>query len=78
MHLGKYDITIGNEKGQQVFTTQEFKIHPNYDDYEITSDIAVVKLPKKAEFSDFVKPICLPMEDLGTLEGQDVIGIFLS
>lgn len=36
--------------------------HPGYDSGNLKNDIALIKLQKRVSFSDFVKPICMPLQ----------------
>ncbi|XP_043272611.1 venom protease-like [Venturia canescens] len=38
-------------------------IHPDYDEKTFFSDIAVIKLERDVEFTDLIRPICLPVSE---------------
>ncbi|XP_044260044.1 phenoloxidase-activating factor 1-like isoform X1 [Tribolium madens] len=54
----------------QVFTPKDYIIHPNYDSSSMLNDIAIIRLDRKAKFSDYVQPICLPPKNL-KLQGNE-------
>lgn len=56
-------------------------IHPNYKPPSIYNDIALFRLEKKVEFSEYARPICLntdksmkPLMAIATGWGQDGYG----
>jgi len=53
-------------------TSSEYVIHPDYDWSTMYSDIAIVKLPSKLDFTDFIAPICLPPYEDIAYEGLPV------
>lgn len=38
----------------------EFIVHENYDPKAHRDDIALIRLAREVQFTDFIKPICLP------------------
>lgn len=53
--------------------TNESFLHPNYTTYPINHDIALIKLPKKLNFTDNIKPINLPKREKMSYEGENLI-----
>ena len=41
--------------------------HPEYNNYDYTNDIVLVKLKHPVELGDFVRTVCLPKKDEGDL-----------
>ena len=35
-------------------------LHPNYDNFNLANDIALLKLSQKVSFTDYIRPACLP------------------
>jgi hypothetical protein len=44
-----------------------YRMHPNYDSRRLINDIALIFLPSKAIFNQFVQPIALPRDNLADL-----------
>ena len=38
--------------------------HPNYDPYTTNNDVALLRLPKPINYTDYIRPICLPSSDV--------------
>jgi len=56
--LGDHDLTSASESPNVVYRVQ--KIIPNIQHDVVHSDISLLKLKKKVEFSKFISPVCLP------------------
>ncbi|RVE45251.1 hypothetical protein evm_010103 [Chilo suppressalis] len=79
VRLGEYDITNPGEDcvdvagGGQDCTSPAVSIpikeiikHPEYDTVLKRNDIALIRLDGEANYTDFVRPICLPTSDVST------------
>ncbi|XP_050336471.1 serine protease easter-like [Bactrocera neohumeralis] len=44
-------------------------IHPKFNPRKMTNDLALIRMTKKAEYTEFVSPICLPLQ-----KGQQYLG----
>lgn len=44
-------------------------IHPKFNPEKMTNDLALLRMSKKAEYTEFVSPICLPLQ-----KGQQYLG----
>ncbi|KAF5296978.1 hypothetical protein FQR65_LT10130 [Abscondita terminalis] len=44
----------------QEYEVEERKIHPFYNEMQKINDIALLRMKQKVEFTDYVRPICLP------------------
>lgn len=60
VRLGAYDFSSSADEMSADHRIQEFRIHPDYDRYTHSNDLALLKLEQKASFSDHLRPICLP------------------
>ncbi|XP_016100908.1 suppressor of tumorigenicity 14 protein homolog [Sinocyclocheilus grahami] len=40
-------------------TARRIITHPNYDDYSLDNDIALIQLSSAVNFSDYIRPVCL-------------------
>ncbi|KAJ3654563.1 hypothetical protein Zmor_013741 [Zophobas morio] len=47
----------------QEFNAYDYVMHPDYNSRLMINDIAIIRLDRKAIFSDYVQPICLPFPD---------------
>ncbi|KAI4455114.1 serine protease gd n-terminus [Holotrichia oblita] len=59
VYLGKYYLKKWSNPGVQDHQVSKIIRHPQYDSKTYSNDIAVIKLSQPAEFTDFVRPICL-------------------
>lgn len=61
MKLGKYDLTVVNERGSVIRFPSEIIVHPKWStqssDYD--ADIAIIVLDANVESSASISPICL-------------------
>jgi len=62
----KYNAYPGTEPGRQEVKVAEIIHHENYvaTDYEITNDIALLRLETPLTWSDAVNPVCMPSKDV--------------
>lgn len=74
MGLGQLDV-LGEEDmvGANWITTTEYEIHPRYDDHEFHNDLAIITLPSPVNFTNAIRPICLPQYDLN-MAGHNATG----
>lgn len=72
IRLGDWDLTTNPDRFEfdqaevaQDITVERIIVHENYDPESINqlNDIALIKLSHSAEYNDFVRPICLPIDD---------------
>ncbi|XP_070509162.1 ovochymase-like [Chironomus tepperi] len=66
--LGVHNRKFNNNK-TVTFEIDEIIIHPNYDSFRQSNDIALIKLDKVVKFSEYVYPICLPTKQLEVEKG---------
>lgn len=77
LKLGKYDLSLENERGSIPKYPIEIIVHPNWKPFgeKYDSDIAIIILESKVEVSSTISPICLwnmqsePTTDKGTVVG---------
>merc|ERR1719452_15371 len=68
---GAHDVRASSEPHRVEITSYEGFTHPNWDPNTLENDIALVRLPEKIEFNDYIRPACLPpAED----ESNDYVG----
>jgi len=57
---GVHDLMDWNEPHRIKIVSKEGYVHPDWDRPTLSNDIALVKLPEKIPFSQYVRPACLP------------------
>lgn len=62
MRVGELDFSRPDEQDSspEDITVDSVHIHPNYKPPKYYNDIAILKLSRRAEYSRYVRPICLP------------------
>ena len=45
---------------KKIVEVEAYHVHPNYDNWYLSNDIALIKLKKPLNFSAAVQPACLP------------------
>ncbi len=67
VRLGEDDFSTisGAERDHAI---KEIYLHEGYNDRTFTNDIAIMRLKVAATFNSTIRPICLPPEDLSTVE----------
>jgi len=58
--LGAHNVREDSEEGRLELVTRDFFTHPRYSQITLHNDLALVHLPQKVEFSDIIRPVCLP------------------
>ncbi|XP_077978806.1 coagulation factor IX-like [Glandiceps talaboti] len=61
--LGKYHSTKSDLEESE-FKVKEMLVHPDYDLKTFDSDIALIKVRGKANYTDYIGPVCLPDVDV--------------
>ncbi|KAF5298268.1 hypothetical protein FQR65_LT09779 [Abscondita terminalis] len=76
IRLGDYNITssedcVTNDQGEREcnddiieIKIEEMFLHPLYNERTRHNDIALIRLSTPVQFSDYIRPICLPEQDL--------------
>jgi len=60
VQLGAHNIKEASEEGRIELTTTDFFTHPNYNQIILHNDIALVHLPYAINFTDTIRPVCIP------------------
>ena len=68
--VGEHDLSDGINEGGRVIPIRRFIKRSDYDSGNIVNDIALLELEQDIEFTENVKPACLPTDDSKTYEGQ--------
>lgn len=64
VRLGEYDFSTVNETQFVDYGISEIIFHSDYIIRTQKNDIALLKLDKIVEYTAFIRPICLPKEDV--------------
>lgn len=62
VRLGAYDIT-SNTEGAIDINIEWKSVHESYDSKYISNDISMLRLNRIVNYTNLIKPICLPMTD---------------
>jgi len=60
VRLGVFNQAKKNESGAQAFDLSEVHVHPEFNFWTLTYDIALLKLVSPVTYSDHISPVCLP------------------
>lgn len=58
--LGAHNVREVFEEGRIEVTAAEFFAHPSYSQIGIVNDIGLIRLPRPVNFTENIRPICLP------------------
>ncbi|XP_048027529.1 uncharacterized protein LOC125255961 [Megalobrama amblycephala] len=62
VYLGSQNISVSNPN-EVSRGVQSIIIHPDYDPYQFTNDIALLRLSEPVNFTSYISPICLAAND---------------
>ncbi|XP_063911854.1 serine protease easter-like [Zophobas morio] len=69
--LGEYDVRnetdcLGDDCADpiQEIPVESYNMHPDYKLTTFANDIALIRMSREVEYTDFIKPICLPPKNL--------------
>jgi len=58
--LGAHNVREASEEGRIEVITTDFFTHPDYSQITLHNDLALVHLPSSLNFTENIRPICLP------------------
>jgi len=58
--LGAHNVREASEEGRLEITTTDFFTHPGWSQISIHNDLALIHLPEPVNFTDIIRPVCLP------------------
>ncbi|XP_064116269.1 transmembrane protease serine 11F-like [Macrobrachium nipponense] len=64
LSLGDWDLTTTSEGKSIKAKVSKVSVHPRYSRSTLQNDLAVLKLTEKVEYTDRIRPICLPTTDI--------------
>ena len=68
--VGEYDTSANND-GAKVIKVKKVHNHPSYSSNNNSNDFSILELEKDLEFSESVRPACLPRNDASTFATLD-------
>ncbi|CAG9860338.1 unnamed protein product [Phyllotreta striolata] len=87
VRLGEYNLstrkdcatlengTVKCSLGVQNVAIEQIIAHPDFDDYSLINDIALIRMPKMNISIENVQPICLPLGDLRNAMSDNYIAV---
>ncbi len=63
LHLGDHSLT-DEEPGEMTRKVRRIMMHKSYNARNTDYDIAVIEMDRPVEYSDNVRPVCLPEKDM--------------
>ena len=58
--LGAHNVREESEEGRLELVSENWFAHPKWSQIGIINDIGLIQLPQKINFTDTIRPICLP------------------
>ena len=58
--LGAHNVREEFEEGRLELVSENWFAHPKWSQIGIRNDIGLIQLPYKINFTDIIRPICLP------------------
>ncbi|KAG8187278.1 hypothetical protein JTE90_019167 [Oedothorax gibbosus] len=68
VRLGAHDLRLDNEPGAIDVGVDVIRRHEQFDPRTYKNDIAVLRLSRSVQFTDIIKPVCLPYDSLTTAD----------
>merc|ERR1719382_2084647 len=72
---GAHNVRASSEPERVEITSYNGWTHPDWDTNTLANDLALIRLPEKITFNDYIIPACLPTPDLVAKEGDLVTPI---
>jgi len=72
---GAHNVRASSEPDRVEITSHDGWTHPQWDDYDLSNDLALIRLPSKITFNDYIRPACLPTPDQVATAGDLVTPI---
>jgi len=72
---GAHNVRASSEPERVEISSYNGWTHPDWDTNTLANDLALIRLPEKITFNDYIIPACLPTPDLVAKEGDLVTPI---
>lgn len=74
--LGAYNLDVKIERGVQQREVDEIFIHPDWRAFneKYDADLAIFALNELVEFTRYIRPICMPDDDLPIDANASIVG----
>jgi len=72
---GAHNVRASSEPDRVEITSYDSWEHPQWDSNELINDLALIRLPSKITFNDYIRPACLPTSDMVANPGDLVTPI---
>merc|ERR1712212_1473360 len=72
---GAHNVRADSEPERVEISSYDGWTHPDWDTNTLANDLALIRLPEKITFNDYIIPACLPTPDLVAKEGDLVTPI---
>merc|ERR1712168_731219 len=72
---GAHNVRADSEPERVEISSYNGWTHPDWDTNTLANDLALIRLPEKITFNDYIIPACLPTPDLVSKEGDLVTPI---
>merc|ERR1712112_725892 len=58
--LGAHNVREAQEEGRIEMISTDIITHEKYNSFNLHNDIGLIHLPEKVNFTDILRPVCLP------------------
>ena len=55
-------VTSNVTKTEYLHDVSDYTVHPSYSSFYEGDDIAIITLAESVQYTDYIKPVCLPRE----------------
>merc|ERR1711921_72764 len=69
---GAHNVRASSEPNRVEITSFNGFTHEDWDDYDLSNDVAPIELPSPITFNDYIKPSCLPKSGNAVSAGEMV------
>ncbi|XP_017123677.1 serine protease 45-like [Drosophila elegans] len=78
VHLGEYDKSCSPEKCPHVerLNVNAIIVHPEFNDYDSSHDIALLRLEHEVIYKLYIRPICIILDEMVTSDGVQTFSAF--